>query len=225
MFKSEADMAEPVKLWMESLSLLVKAEFISPWGICDFVGLNFRNHNVARRLELGQRRAVTSTARAALLLQIPDIETNRCITLSELIAAFAPVLPEEVVLKEAQRLVADKFVVRERDRLQKVNGWMPLQKRLMAVELKLKRIEEAIRQAQNNLGFSNESYVALPMELATRITSSNRREDFLKRGIGLLGVTPDSCMVLIRSRSVPSGNPVFQFCCVEKFWRSLIKGN
>lgn len=225
MFKSEADMADPVKCWMDSLSLLVKAEFISPWGICDFVGLSFRDRSVARRLELGQRRAVTSTVRAALLLQIPDVETNQCITLSELIATVAPAIPEEVVIHEAQELVTDTFVMREGDRLQKVNGWMPLHKRLIAVELKLKRIEQAMLQAENNLGFSDESYVGLPMDLATRIIGSSRRETFSKRGIGLLGVTPNSCMVLIPSCPVPSGNPVFRFCCVEKFWRSFVKGN
>lgn len=225
MFKSEADMAEPVKRWMESLSLLVRSEFISPWGICDFVGLTFRKQNVARRLSLGQKSAVTSSTRAALLLQIPDIESKRCVSLADLIVACAPAIPGEMVMRETRRLVQDKYVVQEGAKLQKVNGWMPLQKRLMAVELKMKRVEEAMLQAENNLGFASESYVGLPAELANRIADSARRHDFLKRGIGLLAVTSDSCLMLIRSHAETISNPVFQFCCVEKFWRGATKGN
>ncbi len=225
MFNSEAEMTGPVKRWMESLSLIVKAEFISPWGLCDLVGLSFRKRNVARRLRLGQRQPVTSMTRAALLLQIPDVDADEFMTMRQIIEACAPTLPEEVVVEEAQKLMEDKFVIRKGNRLQKVNGWMPLQKRLIAIELKLKRVGEAMLQAQNNLGFADESYVGLPKDLAARMAGSARREDFCKRGVGLLAVTPISCEMLIRSRRVSAGNAVFQFCCVEKFWRTVPKGN
>jgi hypothetical protein len=225
MFKAEADMAKPVKRWMESLGLLVRSEFISPWGICDFVGLSFSKIKVARRLALGQKCPVTSMARAALLLRIPDVESNKCTTLADLIAECAPAIPTEIVTTETRTLIKDKYLVRDGDRLQKVNGWMPLQKRLMAVELKVKRVEQAILQAQNNLGFASESYVGLPAQLANRIAGSNRRNEFLKLGIGLLAVTSGSCRMLILSRPEISGNPVFQFCCVEKFWREATRGN
>ncbi len=225
MFNREAEMTGPARRWMESLGLIVRSELISPWGICDLVGLSFNKPNVARRLQLGQRRPVTSMTRAALLLQIPDVETKQEVTLSQLIAACAPILPEEVVVAQAQALVEDKFVIRNGDRLQKINGWMPLQRRLVSIELKLKRVEEAMLQAQNNLGFANESYVGLPLDLAIRVAESGRRDSFYRRGIGLVAVTPNTCEVLIRSRSMPVNNPVFQFCCVEKFWRSAAKGN
>ena len=225
MFNCEAEMTGPVKRWMESSSLIVKSEFISPWGLCDLVGLSFRKRNVALRLGLGQRRPLTSMTRAALLLQIPDADTNEFITMRQIIATCAPALPKEVVVEEAQRLMDDKFVIRKGDRLQKVNGWMPLQKRLVAIELKPKRVGEAMLQAQNNLGFANESYVGLPKALAARMAGSARRDDFCKRGVGLLAVTPVSCEILIRSRHVSAGNAVFQFCCVEKFWRTFSKGN
>ena len=225
MFDSEANMTGPVKRWMESVGLIVKSELISPWGICDLVGLSFNKRSVARRLELGQRRPVTSMTRAALLLQIPDIGTNESVTLSQIIDACSPALSEEVVVNEAQVLMEDKFVIRQGDRLQKVNGWMPMQKRLIAIELKLKRVEEALLQAQNNLGFVTESYVGLPADLAIRIAGSARCHDFHERGVGLFAVTPASCHLLIRSRRESTSNPVFQFCCVEKFWRTTAKGN
>jgi hypothetical protein len=134
-------------------------------------------------------------------------------------------LSEEVVIEETQKLMDDKYVTRKADRLQRVNGWMPLQKRFIAIELKLKRVGEAMLQAENNLGFADESYVGLPKRLANRIAASDRRDDFYKRGIGLLAVTPNSCETLICSRRISAGNPVFQFCCVEKFWRTTAKCN
>ena len=218
-------MTGPVRRWMALSDLLVKSEVISPWGICDLVGVSFRKRNVARRLELGQRNAVTSMTRAALLLQIPDIETKESVSIAELTARCGPFFSEETVLEEAQTLMKGRFVIKEGDRLQKVNGWMPLQKRLIAIELKLNRIEEAMQQAENNLGFATESYVGLPQKLAVRILESTRRDEFSERGIGLLAVGHDECNVLIQSRPAPTHNPVFQFCCVEKFWRAFTKGN
>lgn len=225
MFNYEAEMTGAVKRWMASNDLLVKAEVISPWGICDLVGVSFEKQNVARRLELGQKKAVTSMTRAALLLQIPDVETNESISISELVKRCAPVFSEETVIEEAASLIGSRFIVKQGDRLQKVNGWMPLQKRLIAVELKLDRIEEALQQAENNLGFATESYVGLPRQMASRVLESSRRAKFMKRGVGLLGVGRNSCEMLIQSHPAPTHNPVFQFCCVERFWRTFAKGN
>jgi hypothetical protein len=76
MFKSEAEMTQPVVQWMESLDLIVKYEFFSPWGIFDAVGLSFNKRKVAKRHGLQQTRAVSSNVRAALLLRVTDVETQ-----------------------------------------------------------------------------------------------------------------------------------------------------
>ena len=104
---------------------------------------------------------------------------------------------------------------------------MPLQDRLIAVELKLQRIEEAMRQALNNLGFAEESYVGLPVEVAHRVVSNaSRWSDFLDAGVGLLSVARLGCEVLVPARKVQNRTDgAIQLYCVEKFWRTRVKDN
>src|SRR6266446_3702040 len=97
MFESEAKMSKPVIRWMQSLGLRVKPEFITPWGICDLVGLSFRSTSVQHRLRLGQTQPITSVTRAALLLRIPDVATGQSITLMALTKEYAFVMPADVV--------------------------------------------------------------------------------------------------------------------------------
>jgi hypothetical protein len=86
------------------------------------------------------------------------------------VGRFAATVGEELVAAEVERLIDDGFVLRiSGGRLQKMNGWMPLPSRIVAVELKLRRIAEALQQARANLGFAEESYAAFPMPVARRI--------------------------------------------------------
>lgn len=231
MFVRESDMAASVARWMKSSGMTaVKSEFVTPWGICDLVGLTFNPANVEHRLRLRQTRAIGSITRALLLLQIPDGQTGKFTTVSSLARQFAPSLPREVVSEEIARLIAGRFVVpRSRGRLHRVNGWMPLQDRLVAVELKLSRIAEAMHQAMSNLAFAEESYVGFPAAVARRVAASaSRWSDFFHAGVGVLSVTRRGCNVLLpaRERETPdSTDGVLQFYCVEKFWRTRARGS
>ena len=226
MFARESDMATAVIRWLNRGGMTVKREFVTPWGICDLVGLKFDKVHVQHRLKLKQTKPVSSILRARLLLQIPDVGTRKSITLDKLVQQIGPVIPAETIYEETARLIEDRFILFSSvGRLQKKNGWMPLQKRLVAVELKLTRIEEAMRQALNNLGFAEESYVGLPADAARRVASNpSRWSVFFDKGIGLLGVAQHGCRVLI-----PPGktnhwvNSDLQFYCVEKFWRTRSK--
>jgi len=223
-------MAASVTGWMKSSRGIaaVKSEFVTPWGICDLVGLTFNHDKVDHRLQQKQTRAISSITRAVLLLQIPDVEKRKSTTLDKLIRQFAPSIPEEVVSAQVACLIADHFVVPlSRGRLQKMNGWIPLQDSLVAVELKLSRIDEAMRQALNNLGFAEESYVGFPAELASRVASNAARwSDFFDAGVGLLSVTRRGCKVLVPARKDRGWtDAAIQLYCVEKFWRTRVKGN
>lgn len=225
MFGSESDMTDIVVRWMQAQDLTVRAEFISPWGVCDLVGLSFNERKVAHRLRLGQRMPITTICRAAVLLRIPDIETGDSISVTELAELWNNVIPLQTIMLEAQRLMNDGFLVSHYGRLQKKNGWMPLHRRLVAVELKLTRVEEAIQQAENNLGFTNESYLALPLDLAVRTWNrGSRKAELRQKGLGLLGVTKFKCEELLRPKIRCAATfPIVQFQCVEKFWRERPK--
>jgi len=227
-FVRESDMAVSVAGWMKSSGMDVKSEFVTPWGICDLVGLAFNRERFTRRLEQKQTGAVSSITRAVLLLHIPDDEKKSWTTRDRLVRQFAPSIPEDVVSEQIDRLIADRFVVSSsRGRLQKVNGWMPLQDRLVAVELKLSRVAEAMRQALNHLGFAEESYVGLPAKVARRAASSSSCwSEFLEAGVGLLSVSRRGCNVLVPSRANRKWiDDAVQLYCVEKFWRTRVKDN
>lgn len=226
MFALESEMANAAIDWLKASGMAVKSEFATPWGVCDLVGVKFNQKHVEHRLKLKQTKAVGSITRAILLLQIPDIETRRSVAVGQLVRKFSPAIPEEVVQAETDRLVADRFVVfTTTGRLQKVNGWMPLHDRLIAVELKLSRIKEAMHQAANNLGFAGESYVGLPTDVAQRVARNpSRWAGFFDTGVGLLGVSEHGCKVLVKSRSATRWTDfAIQLHCVEKFWRREIE--
>jgi hypothetical protein len=160
-------------------------------------------------------------------MRIPETETGRSLRLETLTREYLTLIPEEDVRQHAEKLIAQKFVRRSsRNGLQRLNGWFPLHKRLMAVELKLTRIDEVMCQARNNLHFADESYVALPSDVALRVFLKRERwSEFFNQGVGLLSVTLGGCEVLIRSHGRIEKEPALQFYCVEKFWRSFIKGS
>jgi len=228
MFLYETQMVAPAAKWLEQLGLTVKNEFVTPWGICDLVGASLDPQQVSKRLEHRQTKPVASVTRAAILLQIPDVESENSITLGKLVRDYAPVIPQEIVIREIERLIEDRYVVRSgRNRLQKLNGWMPLHRQLVAVELKLSRVNEAMTQAVSNLGFAGESYVGLPSKIAKRVAANKQRwAKHFDKGIGLLAVSARSCSVLVPvfvKKEPP--NPALQFYCVEKFWRTYPKGS
>jgi hypothetical protein len=226
MFAKESDMAASAAAWLKSCGMTVKSEFVTPWGMCDLVGLRFNPKNIAHRLQQKQTRSLGSITQAALLLQIPDIESNEWTTLSRLIRRHAPAIPGDILSEEINHLISYRFVVPSHGgRLQKVNGWLPLQDQLIALELKRFRIDEAMRQALNNLGFADESYVGFPIEVAERIAANlSRWQVFFNAGIGLLSVDKRECKVLVAARKTYDyTDKAIQLYCVEKFWRTRAK--
>lgn len=223
MFFRESDMAPSVTRWMTRAGLHVKREFVTPWGICDLAGLSFNTEHAAHRLHLRQKKSVASITRAALLLAIPDAETDKSISIALLTRRFAATVGKELVSAEVERLIDDGFVLRTSGgRLQKMNGWMPLQDRLVAIELKLGRIAEALQQAKANMGFADESYAAFPMPVARRIArEASSWSSYFDDGIGVIGVLRQRCEVLIAPVfSSRRHDPAIQLYCVEKFWRT-----
>jgi len=207
---------------------MVKAEFALPWGICDLVGLSFRQRSVKDRRRLRQTQPITSISRAAILLRIPEEKTGQSISVKDLARQYSSAMTRELIEGHMRRLIADGFVIKTGSgELQKRNGWFPMHKRLVAVELKLNKIEEVLSQAGNNLLFAQESYVALPKDMALRLSEKRARwASFFESGVGLLSVTKRSCNVLIRPNRQPlAADNLIQFCCVEKFWRTHSRCN
>ena len=226
-FKYENQMAEPAEQWLREQGLMVKREFPTPWGICDLVGCSLNKTRVRQRLSLRQTKPIRSQLRVHLLSLIPDKEEGKSVSVDDLHREFEPYLEAERIERELLRLVKDRFVQSAgTDRFHKINGWMPLHKRLVAVELKLARVDDAFSQAINNLGLADESYVGLPADRAERLVDSRRRCDFEEKGVGVLAVQPSGCKVVLRSRKRrPAREKTVQAYSVERFWLPHLKDN
>lgn len=224
-FQREFQMVVPVERWLERQGLTVKREFVLPWGVCDLVAVAFRSRNVRKRLKLRQHEAIGPLSRVQLLAQIPDVESGSAISEADLRHQCEEWTPVSSLNLDLQRLFRDRFLTRTNDgRLQKLNGWYPLQKRLVAVELKLSRVTEALDQAASHLSFATESYVALPAVIADGLVRGDRLSPFKDAGVGLLRVEAADCRVLLRPvRSAVSRDVALEMHCAERFWRT--RGN
>lgn len=224
-FQREFQMVVPVERWLERQGLTVKREFALPWGVCDLVALSFRLRNVKRRLRLRQLEPIGPLSRVQLLRQIPDVESGTAISEADLRQRSEEWPSLRSFDLDLQRLLRDRFLARTKDgHLQKLNGWYPLQKRLVAVELKLSRVPEALDQAVSHLSFASESYVALPARIADGLVHGNRLSPFKRAGVGLLRVEAAGCRVLLRpARSGANPDVALQMHCIERFWRT--RGN
>jgi hypothetical protein len=222
MFAKESEMTASAIDWLSGEGLVVKAEFQSPWGLCDLVGLSYRPEQVAKRLAHRQLRPIASLARAALLAKIPDSDSACSTTIEDLDRDFRGGFTRQAIETATDRLIADRFVARTGDgRLHRLNGWLPLHGRLIALELKLTRVAEAFEQAISNLGFTEESYVGLPADLAMRVAEQPTKwARYLDEGVGLMGLEASACRVIIPARLTARWlDPVLQMYCVDKFWR------
>jgi hypothetical protein len=226
-FRLENQMAASVVDWMNGQGLAVKREFSVPWGICDLVGVKLIARKVRRRLSYGQKQPIGPPLRLYILSKIPDVDSGRSITEGRLGRELFGYLPNKILGDELRRLSYLKFVTSPRQgHFQKRNGWAPLHKRIVAVELKLSRISEALAQASSNRTFTTESYVGLPSALAHRVAKSGRADEFRRKGVGILAVSQDSCQRLLPSRYVVGySDEVLQAHCVERFWRTREKSS
>ena len=178
-FRYESEMAPPVEAWLRSVGLDVRREFPAPWGVCDLVAASLAPRRAAARLALGQRKTLGAPFRVGLLLRIPDRRTRKSITSDELRREYGKLADHARITAALERLVAEKFVVRTaHGAYQRVNSWMPLHRRLVAVELKLSKVAEALQQAVRNQEFASESYIGLPAPLARRIARGAKRAAF-----------------------------------------------
>lgn len=224
-FRLEQDMTAVVESWMGSRELAVKVEFATPWGICDLVGVRLNRHMVRKRMALGQWEPIGPPSRIALLQQVPDAGTGT-IAVSRLKRDFSGVMSPQQFERELECLSRARFLAEpRRGVVHRINGWEPLHSRIVAVELKLSRIEEAYNQALSHLWFATESFVALPYDTALRLSRNPRARRFRSNGVGVLGVQADRCRVLVRPTDGRTfkADPVLQAHCVERFWRTRVK--
>lgn len=226
-FLRESDMTPLATSWLTNQGFQVKQEMSFPWGISDLVGVSFATKQVQKRVALKQRDAVGSVFRIELLLSLPDVNEGKSLSLSKLLKKFAGLISADELSAELEVLAQKRFIrVDGKGAFQKMNGWMPLHDRLVAVELKMDRVDDALSQARKNKELTWESYVGLPTTIAERVLKGKRRADFIAAGVGLLGMGIRGVQKLLSPKKVGErSTPAIEIHCVERFWRTQFTGN
>ena len=227
-FRFEHEMSASALRWLQQDGFVTKSEFSTPWGICDFVGVDIDLERAAYRLQLRQRSAIGPMIRVDLLARIPDENSGKSVSLSRLSSLYRDHLTRDQIEQELQALLSGRFITSDvrYKHVQKINGWMPLHRRIVALELKLSRVDEALNQAMSHLAFATHSYVGLPADSAARVLRADNGERFRKTGIGLISVDRSRCRRVIDAQEQRTvGSPVIQMHVVERFWRNFVKDN
>jgi hypothetical protein len=219
-FSLERDMTVPVRNWLQFAGFATKDEFRTPWGICDLVGVKLSRHYMCERLSLNQNRAVGNAKRVALLESIPG---DREISIRELARRTSQLISIDELRKELKHLLTDHFVNRsEQDTYIRLIPESAEKNLIVAVEIKLDKIEEVFFQARANLAFAHRSYVGVPISIAERLAGTERSKNLMSSGVGLLSVERGRCEVLIQSTGDESrANLAVRAHCIERFWRTL----
>lgn len=188
------------------------------------MGASFNARSVSKRIELKQRDAIGPMSRISGLLALPDIEECIGASLTEVYRKCGGLLSEQEIEAEVVMLKQNRFVRVDHHGYQRVNGWIPLQDRLVAVELKLDRVDDALSQARKNKELTWESYVGLPSAVAVRVIRGKKRNEFGFARIGLLGIDGRGVRRLLPARPTGMvGSPVVKIQCVERFWRDHLQ--
>jgi hypothetical protein len=225
-FDFERDMWIPAVKWLNAQGLIFKREFRTPWGICDLVGLEWEHSRVLDRIESRQTASLGTSKRIAMLQLVPSEATGEFTTKQELSHRLGEPLAE--IERELNHLIRARFVrVGENGSLTSSINWAPLHRQIIAVELKLDRVEQAIAQARSHLAFATASFVGFPEALAERIARDHRSQGLVAQGVGLLSVTKSGASVLISALKTSNvfEDPALQMHCVERFWTGYKQNN
>ena len=229
MFEHEDQMKPFVRAWLHSKGLATKQEFPTQAGVCDLVGCQMRKDAIRVRLQNRQYKALGPLVRVHIWEHIRNVTEHRTVSLSDLTSLFQGILCQEKVREEVERLRNRRFVRQTNSgTFQKINGWHPLHRRLIAVELKLTNWREAFRQAERYLAYAEEAYVALPAHYAKRLHEKEAWNEVSDKSIGVLAIAEDG-----RTTMLEGSEGVFkrtraqrapQTHAVERFWRDRATG-
>lgn len=223
-FRLEKDMTKRVERWLQRGHHAVRREFETQWGICDLVAVTFDQEKGRQRLTNVSQATVGPLSRLALLTLARELKS---VGQKSLERQCREMFGIEDVTDHLEQLSALGLIEIERRRI-KVRrvSWFPTHTQIVAVELKLGRVEEAFYQAFNNLRFAHRSYVALPWNLAQRAANNDWSKRFDDAGVGLLAVAESKCQILLEGRtSRRLLDRTLQVHSAERLWRWKLKGS
>ena len=224
MFSLESEMTPLVDRWLQRQGMVTRSEFYLPWGVVDLVGIAIDSSQNQKRLSFGQKGRIGSLARASVLLNLPDYDEGRGKSLRSLHKDFMGLIPMSKLDEDLELLIKKRFVVRSSPKkYAKLNGWMPLQEKLIAVELKLDRVQDVIAQAVANKGLTENSYIALPYSKAKRVLAGSVPANISESGIGVIGVLSNRCIEMVEPSIMHKAEEsAVQLHAVDRLWQHTL---
>lgn len=107
--------------------------------------------------------------------------------------------PRTSVQECLDQLLKIQAVTTKQNAFKLAPNWKHILPKIVTVEVKIQDWKKAVQQAVRNRIFAHKSFIALPQKVAHRI----RQEPVLRNlGIGVLGVTPDCQVRIIRQAPI-----------------------
>ena len=198
LFRYEEDMRAPVHDWLNSRNCVARDEVGLPWGVCDCIGVEVDQAQVDVRRTARQFTRLTQEE----IRYLCNIPPGGCYTQD--LAAYLHLYHGWPSFKKQLKSLIKRRVIEAEEKegaqyLVRNVPWLPMHKRLIAVEMKLSQASVVLHQAFNHVAFCGESWAAMPKDKIGRMRKETVTR-FGEWGVGLLAVTPDSCSVIITAR-------------------------
>jgi hypothetical protein len=220
----ESHLKGAVHRWLASCGYLPFEEVRTSWGIVDIVGIRINLEKVLERVRAGYKDSIGDFRTVLVLLAVPTERSRNSISREKLDAEFGELLGKHALDRIINKLLRKRMIaLTPSKRLVRMILDLPYHDELVCIELKLSRIDEVIAQACRHKVAATSSYVGLPQDVAERI-STTRRLKFQETGLGLIGITQDTCSVLITAR--PTGSErerSHEITVSEKSWSAVLK--
>ncbi len=221
----ESQLQWPAESWLLDRGFITSREFRTPWGISDLVGIKPNLERVFLRISLGQVEPLGDVCSIMVLLKTPTAASKRSVSMDEILSELGELMGKEEVEKNVQRLRKKKMISENSaGRFVRETPWLPYHDEFVSVELKLQRVEEALKQARRHKTITSSSYVGLPRMIADRVVSSSRKEDFALSGIGILSIDGDDCSeALSPMRTANDLERAYEIAAADRCWSRVLK--
>lgn len=223
--RQESEMLFPIEQWLLNRNYVTKVEIQLPWGICDLVGMKPELDRAVTRLNETGKRTIGNFTNAWLMVHLPSPRARKAVSREDLLTQSAMVMNATQLSAGLDDLVARQLATKTSNgKFQRACSWFPYHDSVVAVELKLSRIEDVLSQATRHKALTKQSYIALPIDLAERLMNSKRRETLEQSGVGLIATDGSKCMEMLMPKTARfEPDPVFAVLVADRFWGDVLK--
>lgn len=213
---TEAYFVEKLQQFYKNKNKLTLREVNFSYGVADLVILDIDDKKFDLRKKREQWNTLLNRKYFEVLSILSDIDDYKPkpLTLNE-IAEKSGISQSYVRSSILKDLLDGGFVKEVENGYVKVNGWVPIAKKVTAVEAKIADWRSGIWQAQRYLNAADISYLAMPPKHIHRVDL----EECTNAGIGLICFDPDSMKhkVLLKPRKLPAIDPPIRNYVTELF--------